>query len=173
MNGSLLVRQRDLLRLEKILELIVDRYDDVLSAGVRRDDGSLVVEVGNHATLWIRRNSDSSTDTHMHVPIQANGVVEWGWIEFCFEPLSLPGWWGYVRSPGVLFVAFISVGSFLSTLLYLRRALKNLDPSKVVPGRVRSALDTLAEGLLVLDRGGRVMLANQAFADIVGEARSN
>jgi diguanylate cyclase (GGDEF)-like protein/PAS domain S-box-containing protein len=38
----------------------------------------------------------------------------------------------------------------------------------VVPDRVRQALDTLAEGLLVLDEEGRIVLANQAFASTVG-----
>jgi PAS domain S-box-containing protein len=170
MNGSLLVRQRDLMRFEKILQLVVDRYDDVRSAGVRRDDGSLAVEVGNHSSLWMNRYEGHSTDTHMHVAVKAKDDQVWGWIELCFVPISESGWWGFICAPRSQFVIFVGVGALLSTLLYLRRALSNMDPSKVVPGRVRSALDTLAEGLLVLDRGERIMLANQAFADIVGEA---
>ena len=38
-----------------------------------------------------------------------------------------------------------------------------------VPSRVRSALDTLAEGLLVIDRNGQVVLANSTFADVLGK----
>ena len=37
-----------------------------------------------------------------------------------------------------------------------------------MPPRVRSALDTLAEGLLVIDNEMRIMLANQSFATLVG-----
>jgi PAS domain S-box-containing protein len=38
-----------------------------------------------------------------------------------------------------------------------------------VPARVRAALDTMAEGLLVIDMKGYVMLANQAFAELLGK----
>ena len=44
--------------------------------------------------------------------------------------------------------------------------LKALDPSSAVPGRVRSALDTIAESLLVIDRHGDLVLANAAFAEL-------
>jgi PAS domain S-box-containing protein len=53
--------------------------------------------------------------------------------------------------------------------LYLRRVLRHLDPSRAIPGRVRAALDTLTEGLLVLDRNERVVLANQSIAQILGK----
>ena len=43
-------------------------------------------------------------------------------------------------------IFFISVASVVSFLIYLKRALQHLDPSKVVPPHVRAALDTLAEG---------------------------
>ncbi len=47
------------------------------------------------------------------------------------------------------------------------RILKLFNSTQVVPDRVRQALDTLAEGLLVLDERGRIVLANEAFATIV------
>ena len=46
--------------------------------------------------------------------------------------------------------------------------LRHLDPSQSVPPHVRSALDTLAEGLIVVDAKERIVLANQAFSAIVG-----
>ena len=47
--------------------------------------------------------------------------------------------------------------------------LKQLDPSQAIPDRVRSALDTMAEGLLVIDAKQNVVLANQAFATLANE----
>jgi PAS domain S-box-containing protein len=47
--------------------------------------------------------------------------------------------------------------------------LRHLDPSQAIPARVRSALDTIVEGLLIIDLRGRIMLANQAFANVVNE----
>jgi diguanylate cyclase (GGDEF)-like protein/putative nucleotidyltransferase with HDIG domain len=52
---------------------------------------------------------------------------------------------------------------------YLRTMLQHMDPSRVIPDRVRTALDTLAEGLLVLDKDERIVLANKAFAQTVGK----
>jgi PAS domain S-box-containing protein len=46
--------------------------------------------------------------------------------------------------------------------------LKHLDPSQAVPSHVRSALDTLAEGLMIIDLKEQIVLANQAFAATVG-----
>ena len=60
--------------------------------------------------------------------------------------------------------------SFVLFRVYLGKMLKHLDPSKIVPGRVRSALDSLMEGLLAVDMRGQVMLANEAFASVVGKA---
>jgi len=48
------------------------------------------------------------------------------------------------------------VGSACCVLFwfYLGRTLKQLDPSSAVPGRVREALDGLAESLIVVDQKG-------------------
>ena len=168
-NSSVMVRQRDLRRLQAVLSLVAQRNDDIVTAGVRRDDGSLAVEVGNHSRIWQPLEDGKSTDTQVMVPIHTSDNVLWGTVELRFRPVSPPGWWGYFINPQSLFVTFVGAVTFLLTSIYLRKTLQHLDPSKVVPGRVRSALDTLAEGLLVLDQNQRIMLANQSFAEIVGE----
>ena len=50
-------------------------------------------------------------------------------------------------------VLFMGLGCFIAFYFYLGKALRHLDPSKAIPGRVRSALDTMAEGLLVSIHG--------------------
>lgn len=40
-----------------------------------------------------------------------------------------------------------------------------MDPSAVIPDRVSAAFDTLAEGVLILDRNERIVLANKTFAE--------
>jgi len=168
-NNSVVVRQRDLRRLETILELVVRRNEDIRSAAVRRWDGSLAAEVGDHQANWKPLRGNQSTETQVMVPIRARNE-QWGTVELVFEPLSPPGWLGYVTSPHTLLVTFIGTATFLLCSVYLRKTLQHLDPSKVVPGRVRSALDTLAEGLLVLDNNQRIVLANQSFAEIAGRS---
>jgi len=68
-------------------------------------------------------------------------------------------------------LALIGALAFGAFYLYLRRVLEYLDPAKVVPDRVRTAFDTLAEGVMVLDEKGRVMLANNAFRNFHPDAR--
>ena len=59
---------------------------------------------------------------------------------------------------------------FVAFYFYLGKVLRQLDPSKAIPGRVRSALDTLAGGLLVLDHKEQIVLANKSFAALLGKA---
>ena len=82
--------------------------------------------------------------------------------------MTAQGWLGVVDHPLIKLVAFMALTSFILFWLYLRRMLKHLDPSQAVPPHVRAALDTLADGLMVLDLKENIVLANQAFASIVG-----
>jgi diguanylate cyclase (GGDEF)-like protein/PAS domain S-box-containing protein len=49
--------------------------------------------------------------------------------------------------------------------LFIKRALHHLDPSAVVPARVRNALNILEEGVLILDRREQIVLANTAMIE--------
>jgi PAS domain S-box-containing protein len=84
-------------------------------------------------------------------------------------PLSkLAEWapWLPAVAPMAIFLTLFCTGVFY---LYLRRMLRHLDPSNAIPARVRTAFDTLAEGVLVLDPQGDIVLANKAFAHMVGQ----
>ena len=54
-----------------------------------------------------------------------------------------------------------------------KRTLRHLDPSAVVPKRVKAALDVLAEGVVLLDPQGFIVLANTAFGERVGRPSSS
>ncbi|MCA9139595.1 MAG: response regulator [Planctomycetales bacterium] len=157
------------LRLDQLIETVVDRNDDVISAGVRRSNGKLVSDFGDHQRVWPVGESNRSTDTYVRVPIRS-GRDRWGEVEISFRPIRDETMLGTLKEPWMLMTAFVCLASFLLFQLYLKKMLAHLDPSKTVPKRVRTALDNLAEGLLVLDRQGRVVLANQSFADWVGSS---
>jgi PAS domain S-box-containing protein len=108
-----------------------------------------------------------STDTHVRVPLLYEGAI-WGHAEMTFKPIEGAASMSLHRGSPALLVLTVAGASFIVFYLYLRRMLRHLDPSQVIPGRVRTAFDTLAEGVLVLDPQGSVVLANQAFVDIVG-----
>lgn len=157
----------ELQRLEQYVESIVEREEDVLSIGIRRADGELITSSGEHAGHWTLDSTERSTDAQILVPIRS-GVERWGAVEVRFEPLLGGGKWGWVSGNWARLVVFISGACYVAFYLYLGKMLAHLDPSKSVPKRVRSALDSLAEGLLVIDRTGRIVLANQSFATWVG-----
>src|SRR6185295_3521173 len=92
-----------------------------------------------------------------------------GQLEMRFRPIVALGLGGVLELPGLMLGVFLFVLCGVAFDLYLRRVLRHLDPSRAIPGRVRAALDTLTEGLLVLDRNERVVLANQSIAQILGK----
>jgi len=167
-NGSAFVSRDDVRRLEALLVSVVERNEDLLSAAVRRGDGTLVCEVGDHAAHWRPLDKGRSTEAQMVVPLQ-HGSGRWGAIEFRFRPLYASGLAGFLWHPWTMLVLFMAGASLVQFRWYLGKMLNHLDPSRAVPDRVRSALDTLAEGLLVLDTQERIMLANQAFASALGQ----
>ena len=152
---------------EATLRAVVRRNPRLLSAGLRRADGALAFEIGEHARLWTDPGNQASTDTEMHVPISA-GSTDWGRLELRYAPLHGDGPLAFLHMPLLLLVLAVSLGCGLMFYLYLGKVLRHLDPSEAIPGRVRAALDTLAEGLLVIDRKQNIVLANQSFAALLG-----
>jgi PAS domain S-box-containing protein len=166
-NSSALVTHDDIQRLQAILQVVVERNPEMLSAGVRRQGGRLVVDVANHAPGWRSLADGQSTDAQIQVPIWA-GKERWGNVEVRFQSLRPAGRLAWLQSPWVRHTAFVTAVMYLVLYFYLGKMLEHLNPSKAVPQRVRSALDTLSEGLLVLDNQERIVLANHAFTNIMG-----
>jgi signal transduction histidine kinase/DNA-binding NarL/FixJ family response regulator len=169
-NSSALLTQKDIRRLENDLELVVVRNEDLLSAGLRMESGRLVASVGSHKNNWQRNVSEYSTDSQVKVPIWSS-TNRWGYLELRFQQIGGVGWMGLLQEPLTLLIAFIGLFSFSAFYLYLGKMLKHLDPSKAIPGRVKSALDNMAEGLLVLDTKEQIVLANRAFAAMLDKSQ--
>ena len=149
----------------KSLQQVMARNRDVLSVALRRSDGGVLAQRGDHARHWIIQESERSRWNHVQVPLYAEGKP-WGRLEMVFvhaEPRSVLDW---LREPVVQFYILLFLGGLLLCYVYLRRVMQYLDPSAAVPERVRSAFDTLSDGVLVLDPQGRIMLANRAFREL-------
>ncbi len=165
-NTTAFVSQSDLLRLEKVLELVVRRNSDLLSAAIRRDDGIVLVEIDDHEMYWMPMSGEHSTEQQLKVPIWTDKQT-WGQLELRFEPLAKRSILGFAVAPWMELMFFLGLTTLIVFYFYLGKVLRHLDPSQAIPGRVRAALDTMAEGLLVLDRKENIVLANHAFATML------
>lgn len=143
------------------LDAFVERNTDVLSAALRRVNGARVHVAGDHDRHWIPPEDDTSTLTHMLVPIQS-GDTPWGALEISFAPPQ-SGWLDWLKESGYGLLIFLAITGLATAYLVLRRALRELDPHGAIPARVKSAFDALTEGVLVLDEKGQIVLANAAF----------
>lgn len=156
-------------RLENDLNLLAERNPDLLSFALRRLDGRMLVTAGDHENHWKPLVGEYSTENQILVPI-SDGEKRWGQLELRFTPMREEGLMGVLQTPAVKIGLFIGLACFLAFYFYLGRVLRQLDPSQAIPGRVRAALDTMAEGLLVLDRKEQVVLANKAFATLIDKS---
>ncbi|MCA9079420.1 MAG: diguanylate cyclase [Planctomycetaceae bacterium] len=166
---SLLAQEGNVPAMNASLHAIRARNKEIVSIGVRRVTGEILLQVGDHANHWSLVGDQISNEEQMYVPI-ADGAKRWGTVEVVFQPISTPGVMGWLTHPFVILCGFMTIASAVSFYLYLGRVLQQLNPKKVVPPRVKNALDTLAEGLLITDKSGRIVLANESFATTTGKS---
>jgi diguanylate cyclase (GGDEF)-like protein/PAS domain S-box-containing protein len=164
------VEHDDFAAVRSTLRTTVRRNTDVLSAALRTADGRLVVVAGEHRMLWSPDDPERSTATHVRVPLFRSGGP-WGTIEVRFQSPESAGLLAALwQRPLVRILVLMGALGFVAYLLFMKRTLRHLDPSAVIPGRVQTTLDVMAEGVLLLDQDERIVLANQAFADCVGRS---
>ncbi|WP_419194207.1 diguanylate cyclase [Novipirellula herctigrandis] len=168
-NASAHVRHQQWVDLTTILRTQVDRNEDLLSIGLRSDMGTLRLDTGHHAEMWTTESAPEPRVEVVHVPITLNRRL-WGNVEFCFQRPEQSALTPLTEHSIYRLVGFFVIAGLASYTLFVARIMGVFSKTQVVPDRVRQALDTLAEGLLVLDEKGRIVLANRAFAETVGMA---
>ncbi len=82
-----LAQQQDLSAIETTLREVVESDPDILSAAVRRSDGTLLAVQGDHGRNWSAPSGGSSTPENLQVPLFA-GTARWATVEMCFTPIS-------------------------------------------------------------------------------------
>ena len=162
--GSLAAQRDDIDSLQSAMQVFVHRNQDVLSAALLKADGTTIAAAGVHTRQQDESGIKPADFTLISVPI-LNESVRWGTMEVRFPPLYPKGIMGIWAKPMVKFMTFIIPLSFVMYLFFMRKVLQRLDPSSAIPGRVKSALDTMSEGVVVLDNQERIVMANAAFAE--------
>lgn len=165
---SVLISRRDSRAIESTLQTVVRRNDEVLSAALRSNEGEILVEVGLHDRYWKKTPDDKSTPTDAQVPI-FNGENPWGMVEVRFAPLERGGIFAVVTDPFIGLMFFVGIMGFGGYLWFMKRTLRHLDPSAVIPDRVKTALDVLAEGVVLVNEKSEIVLANRAFIRKLGD----
>ncbi|MBS3952388.1 MAG: diguanylate cyclase [Methylomicrobium sp.] len=168
---SVLAPDQDSRRIQKMLGYVVKRNPDMLSAGIRLENGQLIFQVGDHAQHWHDYEKNKSTSTHLIVPILRNSEL-WGNIELKFADLSGESFSDFFEHPTFKLGLFVLIIGFFVYLVFMLRTLKMLDPSAVIPERVNAAFDTLAEGVIILDEREQIVLANTAFTEKIASPMS-
>ncbi len=150
--------------IERKIKTLVKRKKEILSVGVRSGNGVLLYSTSEHKKLWTQKHDEKfSTSSQIKLSI-FKGRQLWGNLEVRFKPISVFTIFGFPVERIVLLIGFIATAMFILFLTFLRRSLKHLDPSSVIPDRVRSALDVLAEGVVIIDKNDNIVLANIAFS---------
>ena len=164
-----LLQNDDRKTLQQTLDNVAARTEGVRSLAVRGADGVLVVQAGDHQRAWHPRTDERSQPDQVSVPLNAGGA-RWGAFEVAFRTSEGSPLWRWLTQPLVLTMLFITGAGILVFGLYMRRALQHLDPASVIPDRVQGAFDALAEGVVVLDTRGRVLMANKSFRSLHPDA---
>lgn len=139
----------------------------IRSLAVRRADGVVLASAGDHPRSWVALDDGKSSVDQISVPLYLDHV-RWGNVEVSFVPSQIKGWRGLLKGPLVSMLAIVGIGAFFLFTMYMRRVLQYLDPSAVIPERVRLAFDAFSEGVLVVDVKGKVMLANARLREWTG-----
>jgi len=161
------VEKEDFASIRETLFVTVRRNADVLSAGLRSARGHLLISTREHRQLWDPESGAVSSATQVRVPVARNGK-HWATLEVHFSAPESDGVSGVLESlwQRTIIRLLLLVGSmgFVGYWVYMKRTLRHLDPSAVIPARVQTALDVMSEGVLLLDPQGQIVLANEAFA---------
>ena len=166
-SASSHLKSADVERIDAVFAFVAKRNPEVLSITLRRADGKVLAAVGEDRRSWAPMD-EVMTDDGVAVPIFA-GRERWGRVEMRYIPLR-EGWLSVLHGQGLLLILFTGSLTLVAFYLYLGRVLRHLDPSQAIPGRVRAALDTLTEGLLVIDGKQSIVLANRAIAALLQKA---
>jgi signal transduction histidine kinase len=172
---SLAITYSDMLQVEKpeqmrpMLAAIFARTPGLLSAGIRDKDGKLIINIGDHEAQWTNREGQHSTDSQIKIPLTL-GDTAWGSLELRFAPLYPGGAFGMLQDNVFQLFAFVTLGGLVAYGWYSWRIMRSVLVATslgAVPNSVRTSLNTLTEGVLILNNQQQIVLANEAVARVL------
>jgi sensor histidine kinase regulating citrate/malate metabolism len=165
---SALTERHQIETLKFAMETLAKRIPDILSLALLQNSGTVVAQIGDHTRVWVQPPGEESTLEFLQVPI-FSGDQRWGVLQVAFRQTNVSGLQWFFTNPWVRFLAFVSVAGFVGYLYFMKRTLRQLDPSRVIPARVKAALDALTQGVVMIDTRDFIVLVNDAFCHAVGK----
>ena len=173
--AALAIQNKDFDAIQTTIDLLKERNQDILSVALRRKDGAVLAITGDHASHWRDTEGEVSSEQNVKVPLFTGrkGNARWGRFEVSFaamHPDLLHSIWA---RPMIKLLALALPLAFIGFFLIMRKTLRHLDPTAVIPERVKHTLDSLVEGIILMDRNERIVLTNKAFEENFGDGRSS
>jgi len=154
------------------MRALVAHESDIQSIAIQVVGGERLVVVGDHDRYWVEPPGRQSTLTHMQVPIHKTSSP-WATLQISFKPVQGSRGETWLTGTWLRFVAIVAVLTFIGALALMTRVLRHFDPSEVIPPRVKDALDSLTDSVVLVDRSGSIVLANEAFCRLAHQPLSS
>jgi len=158
-SSSLLLDTNRISDVRANIEFVLERNESLQSIELRRESDDSVAVLGSVGQVL--------NPQRITVPLYRN-KRKWGELVLVFGDVGTRNLMQKWRASPFAILIFTGLLCAPAFYFYLGRMLKELNPSAAVPGRVRSALDSLAEALIVVDSNENIVLANLAFAKLNG-----
>lgn len=161
----------DYKQLRKFIEQTTDGSEQILSAGIQLNNGSTFIASSTHLSDW-KPTSKQSTFDFIRVPLEINNK-SWGELQIAFRPTGTAGFFDWFKNKSHLGLLLATLGALMIFMLFLRRVFDFFDPSSVIPDRVRVAYDSFSEGVMMIDRSGRVVLVNKTLQSWINDENNS
>lgn len=158
--------------IDAAMRALVAANSHIQSIALQATDGQRIAVAGDHDRSWVQPSGSQSTVNHIQVPIY-KASVPWGTLQVSFKPLHSSWDEQLFTSSWSRFLAVVAVLIFIGSAILMKRMLRHLDPSEVIPPRVKDALDSLTDGIVMLAPSGSIVLANEAFCRLIDQPLSS
>lgn len=160
-QSTIYIQAKNVAGLEKLFELALNKNQELRSVAIRHKSGRLVLQAGGHEKNWPLDLKKGTID-YIQVGIKAN-QEDWGTLELAFKPYAPTTLLEWFKQPVILSFILLVFGGLTIYWLFLRGLFTTLNPSSVVPDRVKSTFDAFSTGVVMVDNTGKIMIANKTF----------
>jgi diguanylate cyclase (GGDEF)-like protein len=162
-----LLKTRDFNGIRTLLNNAIESDKDLVSAGIKLKNGIYAIKTDQHNQYFKLINNQNTID-NIHVELNVANKP-WADFELAFKPIEKKSYFEYLKDPKLLAIIGSIIGIMVLFSLYLKKVFHYLDPSAVIPDRVRAAFDAFGEGVIMIDRSGFLVLTNKTVNQWLGD----